>query len=115
MNNQYSQFSTLQRRLALLLLTVLLISTTVSAQQATVVASSNSLSSAEQQLVNSLKVETIRDVVTALSADDMEGRGTGQAGGDKAATYIADRFQKLGLKPLGEKNSYFQAIKIKDQ
>src|SRR4029450_2339416 len=52
--------------------------------------------------------------VTPLSADDMQGRGTAQPGGDKAATYIADRFQKLGLKPLGEKNSYFQPIRFKE-
>ena len=45
----------------------------------------------------------------------MQGRGTAQPGGDKAAAYIADRFQKLGLKPLGEKNSYFQPIQFKDQ
>ncbi len=115
MNNPYSRFSTAQQRIALLLLAVLITTTTAFAQQAAVVAPSSSLSTGEQQLVNSLKVETIREVVTALAADDMEGRGTGQAGGDKAATYIADRFQKLGLKPLGEKNSYFQLIKFKEQ
>jgi hypothetical protein len=69
----------------------------------------------EQKLTGSLKVETIREVVIALSADEMEGRGTAQPGGDKAANYIADRVQKLGLKPMGEKNSYFQPIRFKEQ
>lgn len=72
------------------------------------------LSATETELANNLKVETIKEVVTALSADDMEGRGTGQPGGLKAANYIADRFAKLGLKPLGEKNSYLQPVKFKD-
>ncbi len=72
------------------------------------------LTSNEQQLVNSLKLETIQDVVKTLSSDEMEGRGTGQPGGDKAAAYLADRFQKLGLKPVGEKNSYFQQIRFKE-
>lgn len=40
-----------------------------------------------------------RDVV-ALSADAMEGRGTGTAGNDSAAAYIARRFDALKLVPL---------------
>jgi hypothetical protein len=44
----------------------------------------------------------------------MEGRGTMQPGGDKAANWIADRFKALGLKPLGEKNSYLQKIDFKE-
>lgn len=113
--NKYSSlFSNGQQRFFAALLAIVL-STSYVFSQATAAVSSRSLSTTEQQLVDSLKVETIREVVTALSADDMEGRGTAQPGGDKAATYIADRFQKLGLKPLGEKNSYFQPIKFKDQ
>jgi len=37
-----------------------------------------------------------------------------QAGGDKAASYIADRFAKFGLKPLGDNKSYLQAIKFRE-
>ena len=44
----------------------------------------------------------------------MQGRGTAQPGGDKAAAYLADRFAKLGLKPLGDKNSYLQPIKFRE-
>jgi hypothetical protein len=113
--HKHSYFKGAQNRLWASLLAILLITPSAVSQQATAVAPSTSLSTTEQQLVNSLKVETIREVVTALSADDMEGRGTGQPGGDKAATYIADRFQKLGLKPLGEKESYFQPIRFKEQ
>jgi Peptidase family M28 len=43
----------------------------------------------------------------------MEGRGTAQPGGERAAKYIADRFAKLGLKPLGDAGSYLQAIPFK--
>ena len=113
MNKSSSRFSVAEQRIAGVLLTILLV-TSISFGQAAVVAPSSHTSS-EEQLVSSLKVETIREVVTALSADEMLGRGTAQPGGDKAATYIADRFQNLGLKPLGEKNSYFQPIRFKDQ
>lgn len=60
-----------------------------------------------------VRVETIRGVTAALSSPQFEGRGTGQPGADKAAQYIADRFQKIGLKPIGENGTYLQAIKFK--
>jgi hypothetical protein len=75
---------------------------------------SSELSATEKQLADEIKPEVIREVVTALSADEMQGRGTAQPGGDKAANYIADRFAKLNLKPLGDKNSFLQSIKFKE-
>jgi hypothetical protein len=99
-----------------LLVSILLFATTVFGwqQQAAVPAVTTALSTVEREAVANVRVETIRDVVTALSADDMQGRGTGQPGGDKAAVYLADRFQKLGLKPLGNNGSYFQPIKFRE-
>ena len=38
--------------------------------------------------------EAIMRDTEALAADEMEGRGTGQPGGEKAAQYIADRFEQ---------------------
>jgi hypothetical protein len=45
-----------------------------------------------------------------LSADDMEGRGTGQPGGEKAAHHIAQRFEEVGLAPVD--GSYFQTVEL---
>src|SRR5688572_15869468 len=72
------------------------------------------LSAAEQDLISHIKVEQIREVVSALSADEMEGRGTAQPGGDKSADYLAQRFAKINLKPLGAKNSFLQPIKFRE-
>lgn len=72
------------------------------------------LSAIENELAEKIRVETIKEITAALSADDMQGRGTMQAGGEKAANFIADRFQKLGLKPLGDKGSYLQKIEFKE-
>jgi hypothetical protein len=83
-------------------------------QQAAVPAATTALSIVEREAVAKIRVETIREVVTALSADGMQGRGTAQPGGDKAAAYLADYFQKLGLKPLGSNGSYFQPIKFRE-
>jgi hypothetical protein len=70
------------------------------------------LSAVEKTAVDNLKADTIREITTALSAPEMEGRGTGQAGGDKAAQYIADRFRALGLKPLGDNKTYLQTARF---
>ena len=97
---------------ALLLMIALL--TAPAFGQATAVAPkpAATLSAAETEAAARVKVETIKEVTTALSAKEMEGRGTAQAGGDRAAKYIADKFAKLGLKPLGDAGSYLQAIKF---
>ena len=103
----------LWRAFSIALLSVSLLNSSVFAQQAAT-APAFALSAVEREASASVKVETIREVVTALSADEMGGRGTMQPGGDKAAQYIADRFAKIGLKPLGNKNSYLQLIKFRD-
>lgn len=74
----------------------------------------SSLSTEEQALAANITIQTIKDSTAALSADEMEGRGTMQAGGDKAANWIADRFKQLGLKPLGDKDSYLQKVEFKE-
>lgn len=75
--------------------------------------SAATLSTAERKAAARVKLETIREVTTALSSKEFEGRGTGQPGADKAARYLADHFAKLGLKPLGENGTYLQPIKFK--
>jgi Zn-dependent M28 family amino/carboxypeptidase len=47
-----------------------------------------------------------------LSSDRLEGRGTGQPGGDAAARYIAERFRAIGLLPAGDRGSFFQDVPL---
>src|SRR5712692_2432198 len=54
--------------------------------------------------------EKIRATVKFLASDLLEGRGTGQRGGDIAAEYIATQFELYGLKPAGENGAYFQDV-----
>jgi peptidase M28-like protein len=86
--------------------------TTGAAAAATSKAAST-LTAAERKAAARVKLETIREVTTTLSSKEFEGRGTAQPGGDKAARYLADRFAKLGLKPLGDNGTYLQAIKFR--
>lgn len=52
----------------------------------------------------------IRQHVRFLSHDLLEGRGTGQRGGDIAGEYMATQFALMGLKPAGENGSYMQKV-----
>src|SRR2546427_149900 len=54
--------------------------------------------------------EKIRAHVKFLASDLLEGRGTGQRGGDIAAEYIATQFALYGLKPAGDNGTYFQDV-----
>ena len=107
MNNQ-------PKPLALLLAILFVTSTAFGWTQSAEPATTRALSAEEQKLVENISVASIKEIVNALAAADMQGRGTAQPGGDKAAAYLADRFAKLGLKPLGEKNSYLQPIKFRE-
>ena len=102
------------KRVALILSILLATSTAFGWTQGAAPATTRSISAIEQRLVDNLSVATIKEIVNALSADEMQGRGTAQPGGEKAAAYLADRFAKLGLKPLGNNNSYLQPIKFRE-
>ena len=54
----------------------------------------------------------IRWHVRYLSHDLLEGRGTGQRGGDLAAEYIATQFAEFGLKPAGDHGTYMQKVPL---
>jgi Zn-dependent M28 family amino/carboxypeptidase len=60
--------------------------------------------------IQKIDPERIRAHVRFLSHDVLEGRGTGQRGGDIAAEYIATQFALYGLKPVGDSGSYLQKV-----
>jgi Peptidase family M28 len=111
-----SSHNLLQQKLPAAFLSLALLSSFAHGVQAQAVAPApaTTLTSTERELTAAVKVETIKEATVALSAPEMMGRGTGQPGGEKAAGYLAERFNKLGLKPLGDKNSYLQSIKFRE-
>src|SRR5712692_9576413 len=60
--------------------------------------------------MQAIRAENIETHVRFLSHDLLEGRGTGQRGGDIAAEYIAAQFALYGLKPAGDKGTYIQKV-----
>ena len=95
------------------LLAVALFAPPAPALQNGAVRSAAPLSAAEREAAERIDANRLRETVAELAAPEMQGRGTGQPGGEKAAAYLADRFTRLGLKPLGDNHTYLQAVKFK--
>ncbi|MBI1966855.1 MAG: M28 family peptidase [Gemmatimonadetes bacterium] len=68
------------------------------------------LSPAERAAYQGVREATIREITTTLASPAMEGRGTGQLGGQRAAEYLAARMRQFGLQPAGDSGSYLQRI-----
>lgn len=49
----------------------------------------------------------IKADVEYLASDRLEGRGPGTRGEFLATEYLANEFKKAGLKPVGERGTYF--------
>lgn len=54
--------------------------------------------------------DLMREHLTILASDEMEGRNTGSVGIEKAAQYLANEYARLGLLAPGESGSYFQTV-----
>ncbi|HEX8164141.1 MAG TPA: M28 family peptidase [Pyrinomonadaceae bacterium] len=55
----------------------------------------------------------LKEHLSVVASDAMEGRDTPSKGLDATAKYIADELKKLGLKPAGDDGTYFQRIALK--
>src|SRR6202171_3079666 len=91
--------------ISLLLVTITLVGVSLAAQKKTHTSAKLEITSVEMP-----DAEKIRAHVKFLASDLLEGRGTGQRGGDIAAEYIATQFELYGLKPAGDKGTYFQDV-----
>src|SRR5579864_792310 len=70
------------------------------------------LPSSAQQAMSGIDSEKIRATVKYLSDDALQGRGTGQKGGDMAADWIAQQLKSYGVQPAGDNGSFFQNVKF---
>src|SRR6202158_4690483 len=91
--------------ISLLLVTITLVGVSLAAQKKTHTSAKLEITSVEMP-----DAEKIRAHVKFLASDLLEGRGTGQRGGDIAAEYIATQFELYGLKPGAENGAYFQDV-----
>lgn len=66
-------------------------------------------------LAATIQADDLRRHLTILSADDMEGRETGEPGQKRAAAYLASQLEELGFPAIGEADGYYQTIKFSRQ
>lgn len=59
----------------------------------------------------STRIEDVRASLSTLAADSMEGRGTGTAGGDRAARFIAAELARYGVAAAGD-SGFFQRVPL---
>ena len=59
-----------------------------------------------------ISIEDLTRHLTILASDEYEGREAGQQGQKKAAKYIANHFEQLDMKAVGDKGSYFQKVRL---
>ncbi len=60
-----------------------------------------------------INVEQLKDYLTFVASDEMEGRDTPSRGLDTTAKYIASQLSRWGVKPAGDNGTYFQHIAMK--
>ncbi|MBO6794048.1 MAG: M28 family peptidase [Balneolaceae bacterium] len=61
---------------------------------------------------NTITEEGLLLDLSVIASDEMEGRDTGSEGLKKAADYLAQRYQELGLEPVGDNGTYFQHFNL---
>jgi Zn-dependent M28 family amino/carboxypeptidase len=59
-----------------------------------------------------ISADRIKADVAYLASDRLEGRGPGTRGEELATEYLAGEFQKAGLKPIGDRGTYFQRVPL---
>jgi Zn-dependent M28 family amino/carboxypeptidase len=67
---------------------------------------------AETDGLPEISADRVKAHVAYLASDRLEGRGPGTRGEFLTTEYLAAEFKKAGLKPVGERDTYFQAVPL---
>jgi Peptidase family M28 len=65
-----------------------------------------------QRAVDKISADQIRDYLTFIASDEMEGRDTPSRGLDVTAKFLALNLSRWGFKPAGDAGSFFQRIDL---
>lgn len=67
---------------------------------------------ASQRGVDAISATQLKDYLSFIASDEMEGRDTPSRGLDTAAKFLAMNLSRWGLRPAGDEGSYFQKIAL---
>lgn len=70
-------------------------------------------SSAAQRGIETINAAQLRDYLSFIASDEMEGRDTPSRGLDVTAKFLAMNLERWGLKPAGDDGSYLQKIALR--
>src|SRR5688572_32357632 len=65
-----------------------------------------------QRGVDTISANQIKDYLTFIASDEMEGRDTPSRGLDTTAKFLALNLTRWGFKPAGDTGSFFQKIDL---
>src|SRR4051812_23650261 len=66
-----------------------------------------------QRGVDMISASQLRDYLTFIASDEMEGRDTPSRGLDTTAKFLAMNLSRWGFKPAGDDGTFFQRIELK--
>jgi Zn-dependent M28 family amino/carboxypeptidase len=66
-----------------------------------------------QRGVDTIAAAQLRDYLTFIASDEMEGRDTPSRGLDTTAKFLAMNLSRWGFKPAGDNGSFFQRIELR--
>ena len=66
-----------------------------------------------QRAVDTISANELRDYLTFIASDEMEGRDTPSRGLDTTAKFLAMNLARWGFKPAGDEGSFFQRIELR--
>src|ERR1044072_1072991 len=104
----------MRRFLSALVLTSLLVVTfpATYAQRAVNKSRTSAAATSAQRSVETIEAEQLRDYLSFIASDEMEGRDTPSRGLDTTAKCLAMNLHRWGFKPAGDDGSYFQHIEL---
>jgi len=105
----------MRRFLTSLLLASLLVTTLPAtyAQRAADKSKKPAASVTTQRGIDTISAEQIKDYLTFIASDEMEGRDTPSRGLDTTAKFLAMNLARWGFKPAGDDGSFFQRIDLR--
>ena len=68
----------------------------------------------QSQTLNAETLTSLKQHITILASDSLQGRRTGSMGEQMAAAYIKNQFFNIGLLPMGNDDTYFQNFPVND-
>ena len=83
------------------------------AQRASDKSKKASASTSIQRGVDTIAAAQLRDYLTFIASDEMEGRDTPSRGLDITARFLAMNLARWGFKPAGDNGTYFQRIELR--